>query len=187
MPVMSRPGQSDQLTIERETIRRGRRFDFEIVRERCGESVIEREIVRHPGAVVVLAMDDAGRVALIRNWRVAVEAWVWELPAGTMEPPEPADVCAARELEEEAGFRAASVEPISEFYTTPGMTDELMHAYLATNLAPVPQRLEHDERIEVRLTPIHEVFAMIDSGELRDAKSVLAVLIALRRGMIRHD
>lgn len=184
---MTHSGQSTPAKIERETIRRGRRFDFEVVRERTGDRVIEREIVRHPGAVVVLAVDDGGRAALIRNWRVAVEAWVWELPAGTMEPPEPADVCAARELEEEAGLRAERIEPIAEFYTTPGMTDELMRAFLATSLTPVSQRLEHDERIEVRMTPIRDALAMIDSGELRDAKSVLALLLALRRGMIRAE
>jgi len=168
-----------------ETIRRGRRFDFQVVRETLPTGrVIEREVVRHPGAAVVLALDDAGRIAMIRNWRVAVGRWVWELPAGTLEPPEPADRCAARELEEEAGLRAARLEHLGVFYTTPGMTDERMHAFLATGLARVGQRLEDDERIEVHPTPVHEALAMIDDGRLMDAKSLLAILLAHRRGLL---
>lgn len=170
---------------QRIRIHHGRRFDFELVRQRQEDgSVLEREVVRHPGAVVVLAVTDDRRIVLIRNYRLALESWVWELPAGTMEPPEPADCCASRELEEEAGFRAGLVEPIGEFYTTPGMTDELMHAFLATDLSSVPRRLEADERIDVQLMPIEHIQEMILDGTLRDAKSSLAILLASQKGML---
>ena len=147
-------------------------------------SVMEREVVRHPGAVVVLAVTADDQIALIRNYRVALEDWLWELPAGTMEPPEPAIVCARRELEEEAGLIAGRIEPIGAFFTTPGMTDELMQAFFATDLSATPQRLEGDERIEVHLTPMPEVLRMIDTGVLNDAKSVLAILLTLRQGAL---
>lgn len=180
---MSPTGQ--RTGIERTVLHHGRRFDFEIVRETvAGAEPIVREVVRHPGAVVVLAITEDNQIALIRNWRIALEDWVWELPAGTMEPPEPAERCAARELEEEVGLRAARVTPIAEFFTTPGMTDERMHAFLATGLTHVGQRLEYDERIEIHMTPVQEAFAMIDDGRLMDAKSVLTILLALRTGAL---
>jgi ADP-ribose pyrophosphatase len=170
---------------QRTLIHRGKRFDFELVRETLPDGrESSREVVRHPGAVVVLGLTDDQRIVLIRNHRVAVEDTLWELPAGTMEPPEPASVCAARELEEEGGFTASDVQPIAEFFTTPGMTDERMHAFLATGLAQSEQRLDDDERIEVHLKPVQTVFDMIEDGSLCDAKSMLALLIAARRGMI---
>ena len=171
--------------LEIETIRTGGRFDFEVVRESWPDGrTIEREVVRHPGAVVVLAVDHDGMIALIRNRRIAVGGWVWELPAGTMEPPEPAELCAARELEEEAGLRAGRLDPLGMFLTSPGMTDELMHAFFASDLTPVRQRLEADERIEVHPTPVAQTLAMIDDGRLHDAKSMVAILLALRRGLL---
>jgi ADP-ribose diphosphatase len=172
-------------TIERTLIHHGRRFDFELAAQTVADgSTIRREVVRHPGAVVVLAVTADNRIVLIRNFRVAVEDWVWELPAGTMEPPEPAIQCAKRELEEETGYLASSIEPISEFLTTPGMTDELMRAFFARDLTQTTQKLEHDERIEVHLTPVEEALEMIESGDLRDAKSMIAILLALRTGRL---
>lgn len=172
-------------TIERTLIHHGRRFDFELVTQTVADgSTLRREVVRHPGAVVVLALTDDNRIVLIRNFRVAVEDWVWELPAGTMEPPEPAIDCAKRELEEETGYLAGAIEPIGEFLTTPGMTDELMRAFFARDLTKVEQRLEHDERIEVHLTPVEETLEMIESGVLRDAKSMISILLALRTGLL---
>ncbi|TVQ32165.1 MAG: NUDIX hydrolase [Phycisphaeraceae bacterium] len=169
----------------REVIHRGARFDFELVAATGRDGVTNRrEVVRHPGAVVVLPLLPDGRIALIRNRRIAVEADLWELPAGTLEPGEDPARCAARELEEEAGYTAGRVRKIGAFYTTPGMTDELMRAYLATDLRQVGQRLEADEQIEVHILDRQEALNMIESGELMDAKSMLALLIAERRGLL---
>jgi len=169
----------------REVIHRGARFDFELVTATTRDgATLRREVVRHPGAVVVLPLLSDGRIALIRNRRIAVEKDLWELPAGTLEPGEDPARCAARELEEEAGYEAGRIEKIGAFYTTPGMTDELMRAFLATDLREVGQRLEADEQIEVHTVDIPEAFRMIADGELMDAKSMLALLLAERRGLL---
>lgn len=173
---------------ETQLIHKGAKFDFErITFEGDGGRIVTREIVRHPGAVVVLPLLAEGpstRIVMIRNTRAAIGKELWELPAGTLEPPEPPDRCAARELEEEAGYRAGTVEPLGRFYTTPGMTDELMHAFVARGLEPVAQRLEADERIRVEVVSVGEALGMIDSGQLMDAKSMLALLLAQRRGLL---
>lgn len=171
--------------VARRTIHKGRKFDFELltVRQRGADTV--RENVRHPGAVVVVPILDDGRVVLIRNHRVSVGERLWECCAGTMEPPEPPEACAARELVEETGYRAATVTPVGWFYTTPGLTDERMHAFVARGLSHVGQDLEDDESIEVVALPVERALAMIDSGELRDAKSIVALLLAERAGLLR--
>lgn len=129
-------------------------------------------IIVHPGSVVLLPVTPDGDLVLIRNYRHAVGKTLWELPAGTMEPPEPADLCAARELEEEAGYVADRVELIGSFYAAPGSSTELMHAYLATGLTKTEQRLEQDEDIEVHVLTEQRVVDMIRSGEISDGKTV---------------
>ena len=179
-------GYADTHTgIEREPIHRGAKFDFERVTvTRSDGRVFAREVVRHPGAVCVLGVLDDGRVVAIRNFRIAVEGWEWELPAGTLEKGEDPAACALRELTEETGYRASEVISLGTFLTTPGMTDEVMHAFLATGLTRGEQDLEIDERIEVREMTVGDAMAMVDSGEMRDAKSMLTLALALRRGLI---
>ena len=150
---------------ERQLLHRGAKFDFEVVtvRGRDGKS-LRREVVRHPGAVVILPLVDRAHLALIRNRRIALGTTLWELPAGTIEAGEPPDRCAARELTEETGYAAGRLRPLGRFFTTPGMTDELMHAFVATDLQPVGQTLENDEEIDVHVVPVAEAMAMIDRG-----------------------
>lgn len=171
--------------VSRRTIHKGRRFDFEIIAvRRPGGSVIEREVVRHSGAVVVVPVTDDGRLVLIRNHRVAVGETLWECCAGTLEAGEDPAVCAGRELAEETGYSAGRIESLGWFYTTPGLTDERMHAFLATDLRFVGQDLEDDETIDVELVSTARAMEMIDRGELRDGKSLVALLIAARRGLL---
>jgi len=171
--------------VEREIIHRGVRFDLERLRvtTSAGDEVV-REVVRHPGAVVIVALDGAGGVVLIRNQRPAVGRAVWELPAGTLEPGEAPEITAGRELEEETGYRPERVEKLGEFYTTPGLTDELMRAFVARGLTLAGQRLEAGEEIEAEVVPLERAWAMIDSGELMDAKSIVALLLAHRKGLL---
>lgn len=140
-----------------------------------------REVVRHRGSVAALAVHDDGRVVLIRQYRYPVDEAVWELPAGRLDPGETALEGARRELEEETGLRAASIEPIGVFYTTPGFCDELMHLFRATGLRQGEPRPEADERIEVRTLPLEEARAMIGAGAIRESKTLVALLLERER------
>ncbi|HEY2415236.1 MAG TPA: NUDIX hydrolase [Pirellulaceae bacterium] len=134
-----------------------------------------REIVRHPGACVIVPLLDDGRVCLIRNWRVAVNQTLIELPAGTLEPPEPPEKTAARELIEETGYRAKKIEFLHAFFLSPGILDEKMHLYLATGLTAGETAREEGEEIENWLVPWDEAIAMIFRGEIRDAKTIVGL------------
>ncbi len=142
---------------------------------------VQREVVRHPGAALVVPLLDHDRLVLVRNFRVAVGAPLWELPAGTLEAGEPPAAAAARELEEETGYRARRLEPLGEFYTSPGFCDELMRVFVAADLEPVAQRLEAGEEIEVGRVAVREALAMVDDGRIRDAKSIAGLLLWARR------
>jgi ADP-ribose pyrophosphatase len=174
---------------EREILFRGAKFDLERIAYRStGGKLIRREVIRHPGAVCILPLlRTSGRdekIVMIRNLRPALGEEVWELPAGTLEPPEPPDQCADRELIEETGYRAERFESLGSFFTTPGMTDELMRAFVATDLTEVGQQLEEDESIRPVALSVDEVFGLLDTGELKDGKSMLTLLLAARRGLL---
>ena len=172
--------------VGRRLLHRGRKFDFELVDYPGPEGKrLQREVVRHPGSVVIVPVLDDGQVVLIRNWRPALEKELLELPAGTLERGEEAEACARRELIEETGYEARSMDRLGRFYTSPGLSDELMTAFVATGLRHVGQRLEEDEQLTVAPMPVSRVLGAIDSGELIDAKSMLSLLLALRKGLIR--
>jgi ADP-ribose pyrophosphatase len=145
-----------------------------VLRDPSGREV-RREVVVHPGAVVILPRLDHERLVMIRNFRYSVEEELWELPAGTAEPGEPAIDTARRELIEETGFHAERMTPLAEFYTSPGVMTELMQAFVAEKLTPVGQRLEPDERIKVEIVTFARAREMFVGGELRDGKT-MAVL-----------
>jgi ADP-ribose pyrophosphatase len=154
---------------------------FRVVRETIAAPsgrTKSREIVRHPGACVIVPLLDDGRVCLIRNWRVAVNQTLIELPAGTLEPPEPPAVTAERELIEETGYRATKIEFLHAFFLSPGILDEKMHLYLATGLTAGPTAREEGEEIENWLVPFNEALSMIFRGEIQDAKTIVGLLWA---------
>ena len=140
-----------------------------------------REVVRHLGSAATLAVHADGSVVLVRQYRHPVDSHVWELPAGRLDPGEGAEEAARRELEEEAGLRVARLEPKGVFFTTPGFCDEVMHLFRATDLVPVPARPEADERLEVRTCTLAEARAMIRSGEVREGKTLVALLLESER------
>ena len=152
---------------------------FRVVRERIttpAGTVKTRDIVRHPGACVIVPRLDDGRVCLIRNFRIAAGQTLIELPAGTLEPPEPPQVTAERELIEETGYRAARIEPLHTFYLSPGILDERMHLFLATGLTAGPTAREEGEEIENLEVAWDEAIAMIFRGEIQDAKTIVGLL-----------
>jgi ADP-ribose pyrophosphatase len=140
-----------------------------------------REVVRQPGSVAALPVLGDGRVVLVRQYRYAVNALVWELPAGRRDPGEEPEAGARRELEEEVGLRAASLEPLAVFWTTPGFCDEVMHLFRATALEPVPPRPDADEQIETASFTLDEAMAMVRRGEIREGKTLVALLLEAAR------
>ena len=152
---------------------------FTVVRETVrtpGGKDKTREIVRHPGACIVVPLLDDGRVCLIRNYRISVRENLIELPAGTLEPPELPAKTAERELIEETGYRAAKIEPLHAFYASPGFLDEKMHLYVATGLSAGESAREEGEEIENLLVPWDEAIAMVFRGEIQDAKTIVGLL-----------
>ncbi len=135
-----------------------------------------RDIVIHPGSTIILPLLSPDEVILIRVMRYAVEKELWELPAGTLDHREDPAVCAARELTEETGYIAADIRPLCRFYTCPGISTELMHAFVATDLKHVGQKLQEDERIDVHTVRMDESLNMIRNGEIQDAKTIAAIL-----------
>ena len=166
-------------------IHQGYRFTFEeitLVERRADGSPITRDIVRHPGAVVIVPVLDDGRIVMIRNYRPTLDCSLWELCAGTLdhEGEEPI-ACAGRELVEETGYEAGVIEPLGCFYTTPGLTDELMYAFLATDLRQVGQSLEPGEHISVSMMEMSEIENMIRAGDFQDGKSLVAYFLFKQR------
>jgi len=135
-----------------------------------------RDIVEHPGAVTILPLLDDGRVCLIRNYRVAAGKTLVELPAGTLEPGEDPAVTAERELIEETGYRATSIEKIREFFLSPGILNECMHLYVARGLTPGESALEPGEEIERLVVAWDEAMRMALDGTIEDAKTLVALL-----------
>lgn len=216
--------------LARRTLHTGKKFDYEeitVASSKSGGAPITRQIVRHPGAVVVVAVDAARGVGgvggvegekgliLIRNFRIGVEEWLFECCAGTIDtvsskdgkaapgmaagaahggvggggvsrfdPREDPTLCAGRELVEETGYQASELISLGWFYTTPGLTDERMHVFVARGLVHVGQRLEEDEHIQVERVAVSEALRMIDDGRIRDGKSITAILLAARRGLL---
>ena len=146
-------------------------------------SVGELEMIRHPGASAVLPFvsDPRGedpQLLLIRQYRYAAESFIYEIPAGRLDPGETPLACATRELLEETGCTAERVEHLITIYTTPGFTDEKIHLFMATGLSMGESHLEADEFIEVVTRPLSEVLAMIERGEVVDGKTIVALLYA---------
>lgn len=136
-----------------------------------------REVVRHRGSAACLAVHGDGSLVLVRQYRHAVRSDVWELPAGRIDPGESPENGARRELEEEVGLRPARIELMARFWTTPGFCDEELHIYRASELTVVPTRPDPDERIETRRVSLEEARAMIARGEVRDGKTLVALLL----------
>jgi ADP-ribose pyrophosphatase len=168
--------------IETERIFRGVIFDLERdrLREADGVNVI-REVVRHPGGAGGLPLFADGRVALVRQYRHPAGKDLLEIPAGRLERGEDPAACAAREIEEEIGFRAGRLDKLAAFYSTPGFCDEVLHVYLATELTPSTQRLDYDERLEIVTLPLADALALAARGGIEDSKTMVALLMAAGR------
>lgn len=144
--------------------------------------IFTRELVKHPGAVVVIPFSGPGRILLLRQFRYAAKGELWEVPAGTLERGENPFLCAKRELEEETGFRARSWKRLCRFFPAPGISDELMTLYAAKQLVPGKKQLDHDEWIEHQEVTLREAERMMRDGRIRDGKTLVSLLWCLRYG-----
>jgi ADP-ribose pyrophosphatase len=136
------------------------------------------EVVVHPGAVTLVPIDDQGRVWFVRQYRHATGERLLELPAGTLNPGEAPEACADRECREEIGMAASRLSPMGGFFLAPGYSTEYIHLFLAQGLSPAPLKGDEDEDLELEVVPFTEVKDWIARGDLRDAKSLAALLLA---------
>lgn len=142
------------------------------------------EIVRHPGGAAAVAIDDDHRVCLLRQYRHAAGGYIYELPAGKLEPDEPPEVTARRELIEEGAVHAAHWTSLGAYFSSPGVFTEVIHLFLATGLAPATANHEPDEVIQVEWWPLALAVERARNGELADAKTIIGILRASGRQKI---
>ncbi len=162
-----------------ETVYQGRAFRVrkDVVRLPNGKTTT-LDIVQHTGAVTMLPYDNEGKIWFVRQYRHAARQVLLELPAGTLEEDEPPIEAAARELKEEIGMTAGELKKIGEFYMVPGYSSECMHVFLATQLSPESLERDPDEFINVEVITAQQAYKMIESGEIRDAKTIAGLLLA---------
>lgn len=181
------PGQPGQVSSQRIHTGRVINLDVDTVRFPDG-STGELEIIRHPGASAIVALAGDATVSdpelvLIRQYRYAASGFIYEIPAGRLNPGESPGDCAARELAEETGYHADHLAHLFTMFTTPGFTDEQIHVFLATDLHEGATAREADEFMSVERLPLSRALALIRSGEISDAKTALAILHASRFGL----
>jgi len=145
-----------------------------------------REVVRHPGAAAAVPFLPGAKIVLVRHYRYAPDTWLWEIPAGILEPDEDPQDCAARELAEETGYRAGRLKPLATLHSSPGFSDEVIHLFLAEELKPGEAKPDPGENLDVGIFNISEAVEMIARGEITDSKTVAGILLALDSALEKH-
>ena len=166
----------------RRLVHQGRIFRIEIDRVTLpGGHIVDLEIVRHPGSVVLLPIPKPDHIVLIRQYRYSIDKWIWELPAGSLKPGENPDAAAARECEEEIGLVPGKVTRLRGYYPTPGFCDEQMIYYRCEELrSPAPDstaRKDDDEELEPRTFTLAEARGLVASGEIIDLKTLAGLTL----------
>jgi len=174
--------------LEKTLLHRGRVFTMN--REKIAlpnGTTVHLDIIRHPGAAAMVPLKDDGSLIMVHQYRHAVGDYIWEIPAGTLDPGESPLVCAKRELIEETGYSANRWEKLGEIVPVPGYSDEKIHVFLATDLCTARQQLDPDEIIHVQEIPLGEAFDMIERGEIKDSKTISSLFFAKTRLETRHE
>lgn len=162
----------------REIVHRGRKIQVAIDTSTGQDGqVIRRDMIFHPGAVVILPVVDAGHICLLRNFRFVINETLWELPAGTLEADEPIETAAVRELREETGYSAGRWRSLGFLYASPGVLDEKLHLFVAEDLTPGEAHPEADEHLKPKIVPWPDALRMALNGAIKDAKTITAILL----------
>ena len=174
----SRDSILEEKPLSEDTVWIGRIFDVNRLRVALpdGRTAL-RDVVRHPGAVAIVALTDEGRICLVRQYRTALGRVTVEVPAGKMDPGEDPLDCAHRELLEETGMQAEKMAFLTTLATSDGFCDELIHIYMATGLKFVGSDPDADEFINVDLVPVNELVDAVLDGKIEDAKTVVGALL----------
>ena len=176
--IEAKPVEKRARILESKTLFRGKVVELKVDRViEPGGVETTREVVCHPGSVVIVPHLPGGRLILVRQYRYAVQESLWELVAGGMEPGENPRQSARRELLEETGYHAGTLEPVIEFYPSPGVLSEKMHLIEAWDLIPSKAHPDADERIEIGCFTINKVLEMIRRREIRDGKTLVGILL----------
>jgi len=180
---VSRRGAATEEVVRSEVV-----YDGKIIRVRRDRVVVRlpgepgtekvREVVEHGGAAAVVAVDEEGRVALVRQYRYPVSRALWEIPAGRIKEGETPEECIAREIEEETSYRAGEISLLAEFYSSPGFATERMSVYLARRLRPGDREPDEGEHLEVRWVPFDEAVEAAAAGRCEDAKTIVGLCLA---------
>jgi ADP-ribose pyrophosphatase len=157
-------------------IYQGKIIDLAVDTVRFPEQSVDMEWIKHPGGAAVVPLLPDGSVVLIKQYRYVINDTIWEIPAGRLEKGESPHDCAFRELEEEVGYKATEVTKLTEIYSAPAYCTEVIYLFLATGLMPGKQRLDDDEFIEIVTLPLDEAVAMVEEGNITDAKTVAGLL-----------
>ncbi|MEC0280259.1 ADP-ribose pyrophosphatase [Bacillus halotolerans] len=168
----------EEKTIAKEQIFSGKVIDLYIEDvELPNGKTSKREIVKHPGAVAVLAVTDEGKIIMVKQFRKPLERTIVEIPAGKLEKGEEPEYTALRELEEETGYTAKKLTKITAFYTSPGFADEIVHVFLAEELSVLEEKreLDEDEFVEVMEVTLEDALKLVESREVYDAKTAYAI------------
>jgi 8-oxo-dGTP pyrophosphatase MutT (NUDIX family) len=170
------------MSIERKMIYEGRVIKVSVDTVELPNGMrVPLEIVRHPGGAAAVAVDDKRRICLLRQYRHAAGGYIYELPAGKLEPDEPPETTARRELVEEGAVHAARWSSLGAYFSSPGVFTEVIHLYLATELTPAKAAPEADEVFQVEWWPLEQAIERAYNGELTDAKTVIGILRASAR------
>lgn len=173
--------------LKEETLNSERAFDGKLIKVRVDQVRLpngftaRREVVEHPGAVAIVPLLEGDRVVLVRQYRHPANKILLEIPAGTLGPGEDPEACAVRELAEEIGYRPGKLVPLFEMFLAPGYSSELIRVFLASELEYAPGKSDEDEILEIETLPLEQVVAMIDRGEIQDAKTICGVLAVSRK------
>jgi ADP-ribose pyrophosphatase len=172
----------EEITLRTKQIYEGRIIKLSVLDVRLPDgNETQRELITHPGAVAIVALDEAKNVLMVRQFRTAANRILLEIPAGTLHSGEDPFACAERELQEETGYHPGKLEPMGGIYAAPGYTTEFIHLFYATGLSESRLAHDDDEFIEVERVPLSDVVGMIESGIIADGKSVAGLLRVIRR------